>query len=253
MPSEVLVVVPTYNEAENIALISEAVRSHGYGLLVVDDGSPDGTGVIADQLAAGDEGLDVLHRLAKGGLGPAYAAGFQWGLDHGAEVICEMDADFSHDPADLPRLVAAISSGADLAIGSRYVAGGGVENWPWHRRWLSQGGNLYARIMLGTKINDMTAGFRAFRSEALRKLDFGSCEASGYGFQVEMAWNASSAGLDVREVPITFRDRIRGSSKMGASIAIEAMLLVTKWGLARLLGRPRGLRRPKEQRGPEAR
>ncbi|MEA2002822.1 MAG: polyprenol monophosphomannose synthase [Actinomycetota bacterium] len=239
MQTDVLVVVPTYNEAENIALIAAAVRHHQLGLLIVDDGSPDGTGTIADELAASDSAIHVLHRATKQGLGPAYAAGFAWGLDHGADVICEMDADFSHDPHDLPRLVAAVASGADLAIGSRYVAGGGVDNWPWHRRWLSQGGNLYARTMLGTSVRDMTAGFRAFRAEALRQLDFAGCEASGYGFQVEMAWNASAAGMDVREVPIVFRDRARGSSKMGALIAVEAMLLVTKWGFGRLVGRGR--------------
>lgn len=233
----VLVVVPTYNEAENIRLIADAVRGHDLRLLIVDDGSPDGTGEIADELAADDSSIDVLHRTSKQGLGPAYSAGFAWGLDNGADILCEMDADFSHDPDDLPRLVAAVTDGADLAIGSRYVPGGGVENWPWHRRWLSRGGNLYARFMLGTRVNDMTAGFRAFRAEALRKLDFNGSEASGYGFQVEMAWNASKAGLDVREVPITFKDRTRGTSKMGAGIAIEAMMLVTKWGLSRLFGR----------------
>lgn len=237
MQADVLVVVPTYNEAENIRLIAEAVRSHDMRLLVVDDGSPDGTGEIADELAASDDSIDVLHRSSKQGLGPAYAAGFEWGLEHGADILCEMDADFSHNPEDLPRLVEAVTNGADLAIGSRYVAGGGVENWPWHRRWLSRGGNLYARFMLGTKVNDMTAGFRAFRAEALRKLDFAGCEASGYGFQVEMAWSASRLGLDVREVPITFKDRTRGTSKMGAGIALEAMLLVTKWGFGRLFGR----------------
>jgi dolichol-phosphate mannosyltransferase len=229
--SEALVVVPTYNEAENIVLIAAAVRSQGLGLLVVDDGSPDGTGDIADGLAAEDENIWVLHRSEKQGLGPAYAAGFEYALDHGAEIICEMDADFSHDPKDLPRLLAAVRDGADLAIGSRYTSGGGVENWPWHRRLLSRGGNIYARFMLRTQINDMTAGFRAFRAVALQKLDFSGCEASGYGFQVEMAWRASQLGLDVREVPIMFRDRTAGQSKMGARIAIEAMLLVTKWGI----------------------
>ena len=237
MRADVTVVVPTFNEAENIALITEAVRSRGYDLLIVDDGSPDGTGDIADDLAAADPGVAVLHRASKQGLGPAYAAGFDQALDRGAGIIIEMDADFSHDPNDLPRLVAAVDDGADLAIGSRYVAGGGVDNWPWHRRWLSRGGNIYARTLLRTRINDMTAGFRAFRAEALQKLDFKSCEASGYGFQVEMAWNAAEAGLDVREVPITFRDRTRGTSKMGARIAVEAMLLVTKWGMGRLFRR----------------
>lgn len=237
MPVDVLVVVPTYNEAENIVQIADAVRSQGLRLLVVDDASPDGTGRMADDLADNDPDIEVLHRTRKEGLGPAYAAGFTQALGGPADVICEMDADFSHDPSDLPRLVAAIEAGGDLAIGSRYVAGGGVEDWPWHRRWLSRGGNIYASILLRTKINDMTAGFRAFRSSALRKLDYGGCEASGYGFQVEMAWNASRLGLDVREVPITFRDRTRGTSKMGARIAIEAMLLVTKWGITNLFRR----------------
>lgn len=239
MPIDVLVVVPTYNEAENIAQIADAVTSQGLRLLFVDDASPDGTGQMADDLAASDPGIEVLHRTSKEGLGPAYAAGFTQALAGPADVICEMDADFSHDPTDLPRLVAAIEAGGDLAIGSRYVAGGGVEDWPWHRRWLSRGGNIYARLLLRTKINDMTAGFRAFRASALRKLDYAGCEASGYGFQVEMAWNASRLGLDVREVPITFRDRTRGTSKMGARIALEAMLLVTKWGLTSLFRRSR--------------
>lgn len=235
MRTDAVVVVPTYNEADNIALIADAVRSRGLGLLVVDDNSPDGTGELADELAAEDAGFSVLHRAEKAGLGPAYAAGFTHALENGAQVIFEMDADFSHDPGDLPRLLEAVEQGADLAIGSRYVPGGGVENWPWHRRWLSRGGNLYARTMLRTSVNDMTAGFRAFRSDALRRLDFSGCEASGYGFQVEMAWRASQLGLDIREVPIIFRDRTRGTSKMGARIAIEAMLLVTKWGFASLL------------------
>ncbi len=237
MRTDVVVVVPTYNEAENIAHIAEAVRTRGFGLLIVDDSSPDGTGDLADGIAAGDAAVSVLHRTSKEGLGPAYAAGFGHARDNGAEIICEMDADFSHDPDDLARLVDAVDRGADLAIGSRYVAGGGVEDWPWHRRWLSRGGNIYAKTLLGTSINDMTAGFRAFRATALAKLDYASCEASGYGFQVEMAWKASRAGLAVEEVPIIFRDRERGTSKMGAKIALEAMILVTKWGLARLAGR----------------
>jgi dolichol-phosphate mannosyltransferase len=235
--ADALVVIPTYDEAENIEAIAAAVRAHGMRLLIVDDGSPDGTGEIADRLAASDEAISVLHRSEKRGLGPAYAAGFTWGLENGADIICEMDADFSHDPNDLPRLVEEVEAGADLAIGSRYVAGGGVENWPWHRRALSRGGNIYAGFMLGTNIRDMTAGFRAFRAEALRKLDYNDCEASGYGFQVEMAWAASASGLDVCEVPIVFRDRTRGTSKMGMGIALEAMFLVTKWGFNRIVRR----------------
>ncbi len=237
MPTDVLVIVPTYNEAENIAELSAAVRGHGVALLVVDDGSPDGTGRIADELASGDDLFHVLHRSEKAGLGPAYAAGFAWGLDHGAGVMCEMDADFSHDPADIPRLLAAIDEGADVVIGSRYVSGGGVENWPLSRRMLSRGGNIYAAVMLGTRIRDMTGGYRAFRAEAVRRLDPASCKASGYAFQIEMAWKAAALGMRVAEVPITFRDRTRGSSKMTPGIATEAIGLVAKWGLSRVRGR----------------
>jgi dolichol-phosphate mannosyltransferase len=238
VPADRLVVIPTYNEIENLELIVRAVREHGYKVLIVDDGSPDGTGDVADSLAAADpEFVSVLHREEKRGLGPAYSACFEKGIAEGATVLCEMDADFSHDPASLPALMAAIDNGADVAIGSRYVAGGGVDNWPWHRRALSQFGNRYAGFMLGTPIKDMTAGFRAFTASALDRLQPASCDAAGYGFQVEMAWRAHLAGLTVVEVPITFRDRVRGESKMVARIAIEAMLLVTRWGLGRLVGR----------------
>lgn len=230
----VLVIVPTYNERDNIRPIVSAVRDHGYDVLVVDDGSPDGTGGIADELAEADEGVHVLHRTTKEGLGPAYAAGFARGLSMGAEILCEMDADFSHDPADLPRLVAAVRDGADLAIGSRYVEGGGTDGWPWHRIAISRGGNRYASMMLGVHVADATAGFRAFRDTTLRKVDPSTCEASGYGFQVEMAWRTEQAGLTIVEVPITFRDRRYGESKMSGRIAAEAMALVTKWGFGRL-------------------
>ena len=235
MRPDTLVVVPTYNEAENLRAISEAILEHGVQLLIVDDNSPDGTGRIADELAD-DKVFHVLHRTEKAGIGPAYAAGFAWGLDHGASILCEMDADFSHNPADLPRLVAAIDSGADVAIGSRYVKGGGVENWPLQRRLLSRGGNIYARLMLGSGINDMTGGYRAFRAEALHRLDPASCKASGYAFQIEMAWKASALGLQVTEVPIIFKDRILGESKMDTSIAIEAIKLIGKWGWGRVRG-----------------
>lgn len=238
MQAEPLVVIPTYNEAENVELIVAAVRRHGYAVLVVDDGSPDGTGEIADSLAAGDpDQIAVLHRATKSGLGPAYVAGFEWGLARGATVLCEMDADFSHDPDSLPSLIAAVEGGADLAIGSRYVPGGGVENWPWHRRALSRFGNLYAGFMLGTRIKDMTAGYRAFSAGALQRLEPQSCDAAGYGFQVEMAWRANLAELNVVELPITFIDRQRGESKMDMRIAVEAMWLVTRWGLNRMVGR----------------
>ncbi|MCL1595132.1 MAG: polyprenol monophosphomannose synthase [Actinomycetia bacterium] len=230
----VLVIVPTYNELENIRLIVEAVRSHGYDILIVDDASPDGTGKIADEIAISDPGVHVLHRPSKQGLGPAYAAGFERGLEMGAEILCEMDADFSHDPADLPRLARAIEQGADLAIGSRYVDGGGTIGWPWYRELVSRGGNAYASLMLGLDVRDATAGFRAFRDTTLRKIDPATCKASGYGFQVEMAWRTEEAGLEIAEVPITFKDRLYGESKMSSMIAVEAMALVTRWGVTRM-------------------
>ena len=233
----VLVIVPTYNERTNITQIVGAVRALDYDILVVDDASPDGTGDIAEELAVHDPGVHVLHRTTKEGLGPAYAHGFSHGLDLGAEILCEMDADFSHDPSDLPRLIAAVQEGADLAIGSRYVSGGGTEGWPWHRKALSLWGNRYASTVLGMDVKDATAGFRAFRDTTLRKIDPSTCEASGYGFQVEMAWRTESAGLTIVEVPITFRERVRGESKMDSRIAFEAMWLVTKWGSRRVTGR----------------
>ncbi|MEA2024622.1 MAG: polyprenol monophosphomannose synthase [Actinomycetota bacterium] len=236
VPNDVIVIVPTFNEAENIEAIAVAVRARGYRLLIVDDGSPDGTGEIADVLVAADEGIAVLHRDVKAGLGRAYAAGFARALELDGAVLCEMDADFSHDPADLPRLVAAIDGGADLAIGSRYVPGGGADDWPWHRRAISSGGNRYAALMLGLKVKDATAGYRAFRADAVRRLRPETCDASGYAFQVEMAWRASEAGLKITEVPIRFRDREAGTSKMTPSIAFEAMLLVTRWGWRRRFG-----------------
>ena len=232
-PDQVTVVVPTYNDRENLDDIVMAVMAHGYRVMIVDDSSPDGTGKIADGLAERHEKVSVLHRAGKEGLGPAYAEAFDLLLAGDSDVVVEMDADFSHDPNDLPRLLEAIEAGADLAIGSRYVPGGDTPDWPLIRRAISQAGNLYARVMLGIPVFDATAGFRAFRSEALRKLPYGSAEASGYGFQVEMAWRASEAGLTITEVPIRFKDRTRGKSKMGLKIVIEAMWLVTVWGLGR--------------------
>lgn len=238
VPAETLVVLPTYNEVENLEPIVAAILEHDYRVLVVDDGSPDGTGRLADEIAEQQPDLvHVLHRAEKLGLGPAYTAGFEWGLQNGADILCEMDADFSHDPAVLPELVKAVESGADLAIGSRYTDGGGVEDWPWHRRALSRFGNIYAGFMLGSSTRDMTAGYRAFSAAALRRLEPASCNAAGYGFQIEMAWRASLATMKVVEVPIVFRDRVRGESKMDSKIAVEAMALVTKWGLGRFLGR----------------
>lgn len=234
MPTDrVTVVVPTFNERENLSHIASAVTHQGYSVLVVDDSSPDGTGELADRIAAEDPRVGVLHRRTKEGLGPAYAAGFDRAIDEGAEVIIEMDADFSHDPDDLPRLVKAVNDGADLAIGSRYVEGGSTPDWPFLRRAISRGGNLYARLMLGIPVRDATAGFRAFKTEALQRLPYRSAEASGYGFQVEMAWRAHQEGLAIVEVPISFRDRAHGTSKMGTDIVLEAMRLVTVWGFRR--------------------
>ena len=235
MPTDrVTVVIPTYNERENLSHIAAAVTHQGYKLLVVDDSSPDGTGELADRIAASESRMSVLHRRRKDGIGPAYAAGFDRALSQGAEIIIEMDADFSHDPADLPRLVAAIDDGADVAIGSRYVPGGSTPDWPLVRRLISRGGNLYARLMLGIQIRDATAGFRAFRADALRELPYRTAKSSGYSFQVEMAMRAVESGLTVVEVPISFRDRARGTSKMGMGIVIEAMRLVTVWGWDRM-------------------
>lgn len=234
----VTVVVPTYNERDNLPHLAAAVRLHGYRLLVVDDGSPDGTGTVADAISAPDPLMDVLHRRSKEGLGPAYAAGFDRVLAGPSEVVIEMDADFSHNPADLPRLVATVEEeGADLAIGSRYVPGGSTPDWPLQRRFLSRGGNRYVRLMLGIPIRDATAGFRAFRADALRALPYRAAQASGYGFQVEMAMRAHDAGMRVVEIPVVFRDRTVGTSKMNGAIVREAMWLVTRWGITRRLRR----------------
>jgi dolichol-phosphate mannosyltransferase len=233
----VVVIVPTYNESENVRRIVETVRALEYDVLVVDDGSPDGTGIIVDGLASADSGIMILHRDKKSGLGPAYTAGFEHALEMGYEILCEMDADFSHDPDDLPRLVGAVEAGADLAIGSRYVPGGGTQGWPWYRKVLSRGGNIYASILLGISVRDATAGFRAFRDTTIRKIDPESCKSSGYGFQVEMAWRTEQAGLEIVEVPITFKDRVAGDSKMNTMIAFEAIVLITRWGMADRLSR----------------
>lgn len=236
-PAAVTVVIPTYNERLTLPGVTGAVTAHGYRVLVVDDGSPDGTGDLADAIAAGNTLVSVLHRPDKRGLGPAYAAGMAQALEQGPEIVCQMDADLSHDPTALPGLVAAVASGADVALGSRLVPGGATVDWPLRRRMLSRMGNRYARMALGIPQHDITTGFRAFRAGALRVLDPGSCLANGYIFQVEMAWRAHRAGMEITEVPIVFTDRAAGSSKMGLRIVTEAMWLVTRWGAARLLGR----------------
>jgi dolichol-phosphate mannosyltransferase len=221
-------ILPTYNEADNLEQMVQAVlprlaESGGEPrILIVDDASPDGTGAIADRLAAENPEVSVLHRSRKDGLGRAYLAGFQAALDGGAELILQMDCDFSHDPADLPRLIAA-SGSADVALGSRYVPGGGVENWALRRRIQSRGGCAYARLILGVPVRDLTGGFKCWRRGALEALDFDGVDAHGYGFQIEMTYRAIKAGLTVTEVPIVFRERREGQSKMTAWITLEAV------------------------------
>jgi dolichol-phosphate mannosyltransferase len=228
-------ILPTYNEAENIEAIVAAssdvlAGSTGgkYKILIVDDGSPDGTGDIADRLASEREQLEVLHRTEKNGIGPAYLAGFAHALDHGAGYVMEMDSDFSHDPSDLARLLAAVRGGADLALGSRYVPGGGVVDWGLLRRAISQGGSTYARWVLGLKVRDLTGGFKCFKREVLETIHFDSVRSQGYAFQVELTYRAVRAGFCVQEVPIVFKDRELGQSKMSWRIAAEAMWLVPK-------------------------
>ena len=235
MSGEPWLILPTYNEAENveaIVLASGEVLARaapaGFRILVVDDGSPDGTGRIADSLAAEQEWLEVLHRSEKNGIGPAYLAGFRHALDRGAGFLMEMDSDFSHDPADLARLLAAMRTGADLALGSRYVPGGGVSDWGLLRRFISEGGSTYARWVLGLRVRDLTGGFKCFRREVLEAIHFDGVRSRGYAFQVELTYRAVRAGFRVVEVPITFRDRRRGQSKMSWRIAAEAMVLVPR-------------------------
>lgn len=229
---QVLVVIPTYNEIDNIESIINRLRAavpHAHAL-VVDDGSPDGTGELADKMAEHDDHVHVLHRADKSGLGAAYIAGFGWALDHDYDVVVEMDADGSHAPEELPRLLDALND-ADLVIGSRYVPGGAVRNWPISRLLLSRGGNLYTRLMLGLPVRDATAGYRAYRRAVLQQLPLEQIASQGYCFQVDLAWRTWRAGYRVTEVPITFTERARGKSKMSRSIVTEALWKVTVWGL----------------------
>jgi len=236
------VIIPTYNERENLPLILDRVRVAvpAADILVVDDGSPDGTGVIADKFAADDSQIEVLHRDQKAGLGAAYVAGFRHGLAAGYEVLVEMDADGSHAPEQLPRLLAAIEH-ADLVLGSRWVPGGRVLNWPKSRELLSRGGNLYTRLALGIELHDATGGYRAYRRSVLQTIDLSSIASQGYCFQVDLAWRAVQAGFRVTEVPITFAERERGESKMSGNIVREALLRVTEWGAAHRASQLRGL------------
>jgi dolichol-phosphate mannosyltransferase len=232
MSERVLVVVPTYNEIESLEAIVERLHAAvpEAGVLVVDDASPDGTGELADKLAAGDPRVHVLHREGKAGLGPAYVAGFRWGRAHDFDVLVEMDADGSHAPEQLPLLLDALAD-ADLALGSRYLAGGEVRHWPMYRQALSRGGNLYTRWALRLPLSDATGGFRAARGTLVDRLPFDEVASQGYCFQVDWAWRASRAGARIAEVPITFTERAFGRSKMSGSIVAEALVRVTVWGL----------------------
>lgn len=233
-PGRVLVIVPTYNEAANIAAITARLRAAvpEADLLIADDNSPDGTGKIADELASEDpdQRIHVLHRPGKQGLGAAYLAGFRWGLDRDYDVLVEMDADGSHRPEELPRLLAAVQW-SDLVLGSRWVAGGSVVNWPRSRRFLSRGGSTYSRLMLRLPVRDVTGGFRAFRARTLRGLGLDEVQSQGYCFQVDLLRRAVQRGFSVTEVPITFVEREHGVSKMSRSIVVEALWRVTVWGL----------------------
>lgn len=235
-----IVVIPTYNERASLPAVLNRLRhavpqAHA---LVVDDDSPDGTGALADELVATDNRVHVLHRATKAGLGVAYVAGFRWALERGYEVVVEMDADGSHAPEDLPRLLGALADAtsgtrADVVLGSRYVPGGRVVNWSRYREWLSRGGNYYSRVVLGVGINDLTGGFRAYRRHVLNDLDLSTVASQGYCFQVDLAWRSVRAGFTVVEVPITFTERELGQSKMTAAIVREALWRVTVWGARR--------------------
>ncbi|MCV7433807.1 polyprenol monophosphomannose synthase [Mycolicibacterium bacteremicum] len=239
-----LVIIPTYNERENLPLIVGRVHAavpHVH-ILIVDDGSPDGTGQLADELSLADpDRVHVMHRISKDGLGAAYLAGFAWGLSREYSVLVEMDADGSHAPEELGRLLSAVDGGADLVIGSRYVPGGAIRNWPRRRFALSKTANTYARVLLGVGINDITAGYRAYRREVLEKIDLSAVDSKGYCFQIDLTWRAINAGFSVVEVPITFSERELGVSKMSGSNIREAMFKVAEWGLRGRIDRARGV------------
>lgn len=230
----VVTIIPTYNELESLPITMGRLRAAvpDSDVLVVDDNSPDGTGDLVDRMAAEDPQIHVLHRTGKAGLGAAYLAGFRWALDRGYDVLVELDADGSHKPEQLPLLLAEIPKGADLVIGSRWVKGGGVVNWPLHRKLISRVGSLYSRTMLGLGLKDITAGFRAFKRETLEALDLNAVESVGYGFQVDMTFRVAQLGKKIVEVPITFVERELGVSKMSGNIVLEAMWNVTRWGLS---------------------
>ena len=235
------VVLPTYNESENIARLLHQLREvlpEGF-FLVVDDNSPDGTGLIAEQCALEFGNIEVLHRASKQGLGSAYRQGFAVALDRGVDVVVSMDVDFSHDPRVIPAMLASITAGSDAVIGSRYVDGGGTKDWPMHRRLLSKWGNLYTAAILGVQVRDCTSGFRAYRATALRVIAPETTAAEGYAFLTELVVRLSRKGLVIAEVPIMFVDREKGTSKMSGRIIAESMLLVTRWGILHRLGQSR--------------
>jgi dolichol-phosphate mannosyltransferase len=232
-----VICLPTYNERENLESMLRALAPLGVRVLVIDDNSPDGTGEIADRLVSELGFVSVLHRERKEGLGPAYLAGFERALADGADYVLEMDCDFSHDPADVPRLIAACDAGADLALGSRYVAGGGTENWGLARRIVSAGGSLYARLLLGVSVRDLTGGFKCYRRAVLERIDLGAIHSKGYAFQIEGTYRTLRAGFTVVEVPIRFVDRTAGHSKMSRAIFLEAVARVPVLRLAALTGR----------------
>ena len=237
--NRVLVVIPTFNEVDNIRIIVSRLRAAvpAADVLIVDDSSPDGTGAIADELAFADDALHVLHRSAKNGLGAAYVAGFGWAAERGYDVVVEMDADGSHQPEELPRLLAALAD-ADVVLGSRWVEGGAVRNWPRSRKLLSKGGNRYTRIVLGLPLRDATGGYRAYRRVVLEELALDSVSSQGYCFQVDLVWQAWRRGFRVVEVPITFVERERGESKMSRAIVAEALWRVTWWALRSKRAKP---------------
>jgi dolichol-phosphate mannosyltransferase len=228
------VCLPTYNELENLEPMLRALADKGVRVLVIDDNSPDGTGELADRLAGELDYVEVLHRERKQGLGPAYLAGFRRALGGDAELVLEMDCDFSHDPADVPRLIAAVQAGADLALGSRYVKGGAVRNWGLLRRIVSAGGSLYAQVLLGANVHDLTGGFKCYRRAVLEAIDLDAIHSKGYAFQIETTYRALRAGFRVVEVPITFVDREVGGSKMSKAIVVEAIWKVPALRLAGL-------------------
>lgn len=246
--AKTLVIIPTYNELESLPRQVDGVRAAApdVDILVADDNSPDGTGQWADERAAVDSHVHVMHRPGKAGLGAAYLAGFAWALERGYDVIVEMDADGSHQAKQLPDVLALMDAGHDLGIGSRWVKGGSVVNWPFHRKLLSTGANTYVRMALGIKVKDSTAGFRAYTAELLRRLDLDDIESQGYCFQIDMCWRSLRAGADVGETPIEFVERTHGASKMSGNIVREALTKVTQWGIqhrARQLGRLFGIGR----------